>query len=354
MEGTQIEWADHTFNPWWGCEKVSAGCAHCYAEALSKRWGKDIWGAGKPRQVTSAANWREPMKWQRRLEDDTKWKAKIAAGIYGKGVSVPKGCELPRERVFCGSMCDVFENPWGMEFLDMREEIDGLDHTWPNRLPSDYFPLEFVGWKLTELIERTPALDWLLLTKRPQNIPEGLGERYGNVWLGVSVEDQVTADERIPELLRYGAAVRFVSYEPALGPVDFSKWVKNEERSSGIDWIIIGGESGPGAREFRACWALDAIRQCTETARSRRGEVKHGYDFLIGERTKVFVKQLGARPMACATLIEEGVPLMTHAGCSGAGAVRWKLKHPKGGDPEEWAPMLRLREIPVPTWGRRG
>lgn len=196
-EQTNIAWCDHTFNPVLGCAKVSPGCANCYAETLAKRFGQAVWGPNAPRRMMSAAYWKKPLAWHRKAMRD--------------GV---------RRRVFCGSMCDIFE-----------------DHPTVSRERA----------KLWRLIAETPWLDWLLLTKRPQrmvyaSMPASWEFRgWPNVWLGTSIEsnDHVW---RAKELVAVSAAVRFISYEPALGPLD-------KLDLTGIHWIIYGGESGPGHRD---------------------------------------------------------------------------------------------------------
>ena len=223
---SKIEWTHHTFNPWIGCVKVSPGCAHCYAEAQNKRWGRDLWGSAKPRQITSDAYWKQPHAWNADAE---------AAG--------------ERKRVFCASMADVFEE---------REDLV------ETRL------------RLFSVIDETPWLDWLLLTKRPQNIHKVLREELneasfpGNVWLGTSVEDQQRADERIPHLLNAPAAVRFLSCEPLLGEVDLKlnygvngRYTQPMRREH-LDWVIVGGESGHGARPMHPGWARSLRDQCEE------------------------------------------------------------------------------------------
>lgn len=233
-ENSGIEWTDHTFNPWMGCTRVSEGCRNCYAETMmDRRWGKVKWGPQGARVKTSAANWRQPLKWNREAE---------AAGV--------------RRRVFCASLADVFEHKG-----DQRPDL----HEWRSEL-----------W---DLIIATPHLDWLLLTKRPENVvdmvPEGWLDGFpSNVWIGTSVEDQKTADERIPELLKVPAAVLFLSVEPLLGPVDL--WgaqyaLPDGGRGSafawgrGVNWVICGGESGPGARPMHPEW-VRAIRDECEGA----------------------------------------------------------------------------------------
>ncbi len=210
-EATAIKWTDHTFNPWQGCTKVSPACDHCYAETLSKRVGHpERWGPDGARDVTSDAYWRNPIKWDR------------AAAERGRPALV-----------FCASMADVFED---------RPDLDEI-HDARQRL-------------LEELIVETPNLIWLLLTKRPQNVLEMVpqhwlvegteewetGEWPTNVWVGTTVEDQERADERIDHLARIPAPVRFLSCEPLLGSIDLLNHI------TAIDWIIAGGESGPGYR----------------------------------------------------------------------------------------------------------
>lgn len=197
-----IEWTDHTFNPWWGCFKVSEGCAHCYADTFAKRYGFNIWGpATKTTRRTFGENhWNEPLKWNRIAE---------AAG--------------KRARVFCASMADVFE----------AHEAATTERP-----------------KLWRLIEQTPYLDWLLLTKRPQNMLEmnPWTQWPANVWAMTSVENQAQAQARIPTLLEVPAKIHALSVEPLLDEVDLKPWIKR------LDWVIVGGESGKGARPMQIAW----------------------------------------------------------------------------------------------------
>lgn len=208
-KNSRIEWTTHTFNPWWGCVKVSPACKHCYAEAWAKRVGKDVWGAKADRRFFGDKHWAEPLKWNKLAE------------ISGE-----------RARVFCASMADVFED---------RPELDD----WRR--------------KLWQLISETPSLDWLLLTKRPdliQTHTPWTNDWPANIWLGTTVENQEWADLRLPHLAAIPAAVRFISAEPLLGPVDLKGWV------SSIDWVITGGESGPKARPSSPSWFRDLLNQC--------------------------------------------------------------------------------------------
>lgn len=232
-ENSGIEWTHHTFNPWIGCTKVSPACDHCYAEAWDKRYGGGKrWGASAPRTRTSASNWAQPMRWDRQA---------AAAGT--------------RFRVFCASLADVFDN----------------------QVPAE--------WRadLWRLIADTHHLDWLLLTKRPQNIAKMLpadwmaGLNYPNVWLGMTAENQQEYDRRGPSFFRVPAAVHFLSCEPLLGSIDLRLAVDADEGdvlpypvfgkqpqwpNEKLDWVIVGGESGPAFRPDDANWYRDLRDQC--------------------------------------------------------------------------------------------
>ncbi len=205
MENSQIEWTENTFNPWIGCTKVSPGCLHCYAEAQMDKWlGKVQWGKGNPRVRTSAAYWAKPVEWNRRA---------IAEGR--------------RIRVFCASLADVFD-----------EEVDD-------------------AWRddLFALIRATPHLDWQLLTKRPEK-----ALRYAkgiawppNAWMGTSVEDRA----RVPRskiIAQIPARIHFLSVEPLLEEVELDL--------QHMEWVIVGGESGRGARPMNATWVRRIRDQC--------------------------------------------------------------------------------------------
>lgn len=271
-EHSKIEWTDHTFNPWIGCTKVSPACDHCYAEAQDKfrKWTPDGWGPHGPRRRTSKANWRKPLAWDQAAEKD-----------------------CVRRKVFCASLADVFDNH------------RSIAQDWRRAL-----------W---QLIEDTPHLDWLLLTKRPQNFTKLAPARWihdgcpPNVWIGTTVENQAEANRRIPHLLSIPARVRFLSCEPLMGPVDLEPWLEwpeggcelpdgsyfgcadcqvetgpvckcprdrahflveegprdetgcpeyvHAERVT-LDWIIAGGETGHGARPMHPEWARSLRDQC--------------------------------------------------------------------------------------------
>jgi protein gp37 len=273
-ERTAISWTDHTLNPWIGCAKIDPACANCYAaEATPTRVhrsrGLELWGKRAARHETRS--WEaDARRWNREAQ---------RLGLH--------------QRVFCASLSDVFEN---------RRDLD---------------PLRV---RLASLIRETPFLIWQLLTKRPESVrpllrialetadPETRhmlaswlgGYPPANVWLGTTVGHMAGACVRLPTLTDLPAKVRFVSYEPALEFVNFAPWL------SRIQWLIIGGESGPHARPFSLDWARDVIEQC------RRAGVAP------------FVKQLGS-----------------------VWARAYGAQHPHGADPSEWPEMLRVQEFPA-------
>jgi protein gp37 len=237
---SSIEWTHHTFNPWWGCTRVSEGCVRCYAETFAKRVGVQ-WGPQAERRFFGDKHWSEPLKWNREAEK---------AG--------------ERRRVFCASMADVFE--------DRPELVDQRLRLWL-------------------LIEQTPHLDWLLLTKRPENMawmaPPWWRPWPANVWPMATVESQEVAARRIMHLLEIPAAVHGLSVEPLLGPlnlreVEIIKPVEPYGPGVSLDaltghligpddilphrvsWVIVGGESGHGARPLDPAWVRSLRDQCTD------------------------------------------------------------------------------------------
>jgi protein gp37 len=246
-EFSNIEWTDHTFNPWIGCQKISPGCDNCYAETMmDHRFHRVEWGPHGSRLRTSPANWRAPFRW--------------AAEAARRGRSA---------RVFCASLADVFDNK-----VDAVWRVD-----------------------LFDLIRMTTELDWLVLTKRPENfkrmLPPDWGQGYENVWLGTTAENQKYYDHRWPILKATPAKLRFVSYEPALGPLEIAAGPSGEYP----DWIICGGESGAGARYMKRRWARDLRDECRQ----------RGVSFFMKQMTnkvpippKLFVRQFpdGRRRLA--------------------------------------------------------
>ncbi|SMP31994.1 DUF5131 family protein [Shimia sagamensis] len=255
-ENSGIEWTTHTFNPWIGCTKVSPACDHCYAEVQTARFKQVEWGPHAPRKRTSEGYWKTPLKWNRQAEGAT-----------------------DRPRVFCASLADVFDNH------------KSIQQSWRDDL-----------W---QLIKDTPNLDWLLLTKRPQNLYRFLpqdwsdhGWGYANVWLGTTVESQAEANRRIPELLEHNARQHFLSCEPLLAPIDLTTipyngnnyfldalrgkvWMPEGSNDltpghlhngreyvmlrRSVTWVIAGGESGAMHRKADPEWFRSLRDQCLET-----------------------------------------------------------------------------------------
>lgn len=291
-ETTSIAWCDSTWNPWEGCSKISPGCDSCYAEARNQRFHGGVnWGPGAPRRLTSSANWKKPLAWNAKAaKTGQPW------------------------RVFCASLADVFDN----------------------EVPAAW------RWALFRLIRETPHLTWMLLTKRIGNAIGMLDEAadavfdefvgagawqargpWPNVWIGATVVNQEEADRDIPKLLRVPAAVRFLSIEPMIEPIDLAlacsnlRWTDLDGvECCGVtrllDWVIVGGESdqpGHRARPFVCGWGKDIVRQCKAAG------------------VPVFVKQIGDNATN-----REGEPHPTTARA--------------GADPSEWPEDLRVREFP--------
>jgi protein gp37 len=226
-ENSKIAWTDHTFNPWWGCVKVSAGCKHCYAESFSKRTGKSVWGIDAPRWFPSEKYWQGPVKWNRTAEK---------AGT--------------RARVFCGSMCDWAET---------------------HRNPETQKQMDAARARLARMIVDTPSLDWLLLTKRIESASDYLEKMFSkiapehipdNVWVGTTTENQEEYNKRVPFLVLLDASVRFISVEPQIEKV--TMFGNNISLSAGIDWVIVGGESGADCRPFDPDWARSLRDECQD------------------------------------------------------------------------------------------
>lgn len=286
-DSTKIGWCDATFNPWIGCSKVSAGCTHCYAERdFDHRHKKAKWGPNGTRVLTSEDNWKKPLKWNRQQHDR-------------------KTCHLanhfrdaPTRYVFCASLCDIFED-WQGEIKNHHGDtmmicpnghIDGSvwEHTpqsieCSNECGADMRPMTMndVRRRLFRLIDDTPELTWLILTKRPENIADmwwsnvaagGLSFKRDNVILGTSVENQETANERVPHLLKCKPLVSklFLSAEPLLGPIDLALAHRTKERLPGwpepcrVDWVIAGCESGPERRPMQLDWCESMLSACKE------------------------------------------------------------------------------------------
>lgn len=288
---SKIEWTTHTFNPWIGCTEVSPGCAHCYArDMMERRYHRVQWGAGQPRSRTTADYWKQPARWQRQAQANGQ-----------------------RERVFCASLAD---------WLDDEVPIDWLAD-------------------LLKLIETTPHLDWLLLTKRIEHWSNRLqavsrlthdgatlastwleGNAPVNVWLGTTVEGQQQANDRIPMLLKIPTTLRFLSCEPLLEAINIRQCLPTVAEANGtcglepnrLHWIICGGESGKEARTFDLQWARSLREQCQAA----------GVAF--------FFKQTGAHAIDSSQL---------HS-------VQRSPQDPKGGNITALPEALQVREIPLP------
>lgn len=221
---TRIAWCDHTFNPWWGCFKISAGCKNCYAATFDRRvHGKDstFWDVAGPRRFFGDKHWGAPRRWN------------AAAAKAGE-----------RRRVFCGSMCD-----WAEIHPD----------------PETNQKMGECRTRLFELIQATPHLDWLLLSKRIENAKVFLpwSMPWPNVWVMTTVENQEEAARRIPILLEIDAVVRGLSCEPLLGPVELAKASPNARSFiEDLEWVIAGAESGHHARACDVQWLRELRDQC--------------------------------------------------------------------------------------------
>lgn len=342
---TLIEWCDATFNVWSGCTEavlngaMSPGCLNCYARRgttarILRGRGLELWGEG-PRLLKTESGWKEPGRWFRAAVRDR-----------------------VRLRVFCASQGDVFEDRRDLDASRNRlwkviERTAGGVH-FHSSAPD---VLCFCTWcpRDTPECALTPGLDWLLLTKRPEAILSLVPEHWRaalppNVWIGTSVENQEAADARIPHLLRVPARVRFLSLEPLLAPVDVrqhlhakrcqSRWAGRVLGASctcclgdALDWLIIGGESGHDARPCDLAWVRDLRDQ------GRAAGVP------------VFVKQLGGVPydsnVNLSDYADESAFSQPPPGVGdGAATCGLRLRHPKGGDPDEWPVDLRVRELP--------
>lgn len=339
---TSIEWAHppgflgDTWNPTLGCDKISPGCKHCYAIRSVNRM------AGNPNEKMKAAN--------------AGLVVMTGAGLNwtGKVNSLPERLSIPFRRKqptcwFVNSLSDLFHQEIPDEFIDRVLGVMALcpQHRFmiltkrPGRMLAYLNRLcriRLAGWPNEDEMRMYAVHEdfigdtaWLY-RRHPWPLP--------NVWMGVSVENELTAHERLPVLLETPAAVRFVSYEPALGPVDFTPYLwgrlepcadcprdadclcgfrtRKDLGLTALDQIIVGGESGPSARDFEVAWARDTIAQCKAS------------------RTACFVKQVGSKPM-----------LTGLNGVNRDWPWGFPMKDKKGGNPDEWPEDLRVREFPA-------
>lgn len=330
MGKTSIEWTEETWNPTRGCSIISPGCKNCYALQMAARFSDEgYWGHG----------------FAERTPRGPRWTGRL--GLIDDKLTLPWSWREPRV-VFVNSTSDLFhENVTNEQIAAVFGVMSvAWQHTFQILTKRAKRMREWFEWAaanggehmVLHAIGDHPGRHLSGVEERRNRMPDLPAALFGrwvwplpNVWLGVSAESQEYADERIPELLQTPAAVRFVSYEPALGPVDFEPWLSAwcpEHRApvSGgrghrcgvcggaerLDWIIVGGESGHGARPFDVAWARSTVRQCRDAG------------------VACFVKQLGARPMAYAI----------------GDLGRMSLQSAKGGDMAEWPDDLRVREFP--------
>lgn len=284
-EQTGIAWTRSTFNPWIGCTKIGPGCDACYAEALDKRMrygGATHWGDDKPRFRTSLSNWKKPIQWN-----------------YEAGIERASGANAVRRwawhtpgfwPVFCASLADVFDNQ--------------VPDAWRHDL-----------WSL---IEATPNLSWLIVTKRIGNVERMVPARWivdgfpKHVRLLATICNQGEAGRDIPKLLMLPVK-NGISYEPALGPVHWPPFLR-----LGVQWIIFGGESNQGAhkaRGFDIAWAEEGVAQCREAG------------------VPAFVKQMGSNAYRISS--KTGEP------------IHYRYDDRAGADPAGWAPHLNVQEFPA-------
>lgn len=302
---TGIQWTDATWNFVRGCKRKSPGCKNCYAEVVANRFS----GPGQPFEGLITVGKKGP-----------RWNNKVTL--------VPEKMDQPlrwtrKRMIFVNSVSDLFHENIPFEFIaasfGVMAEAD--KHVFQILTKRSERAVVFFDWLRAEANARgTTVVDVCLdeavkVTKRKKMTKDHPSWPLTNVWLGVSTENQEMADERIPVLLNLPAAVRWVSYEPALESVSFSGWLPNQPAKSGsnigatIDWIVVGGESGSGARKFDWNWAKNTVLQCRNTT------------------TKVFVKQMGS-----------------NADMAGAGVS--PLESRKGGDMSEWPAIIQVREYP--------
>lgn len=322
---TTIEWTDRTWNPTRGCSRVSPGCENCYAERVAARFTKrGLAYHGLAKIGKNGPRWTgEVVLVKDALHEPLSWK---------------KPC-----RVFVNSMSDLFHEKLTNEQIAavfgvmaacpqhtfqiltkrsvrMREWFE-----WVAVRANDgraMFPHDDDGWHVRQLL-------YVSAKRADAEVPSHHGGPWPlpNVWLGVSVEDQQRADERIRDLVAVPASVHFLSCEPLLGPLEdltttIGTAMLDEDvlgkKLHGVDWIIIGGESGPGAREMKVEWAWSIIEQCRAA------------------KVAVFLKQMGSKPTTDHRTRPDGEDWIWTTMCRSG----------KGGDMSEWPARYRIREFP--------
>lgn len=342
-QSTAIEWTDATWNPVRGCSRVSEGCRNCYAERTAARFAKPGIGIiGEPSPIPSDRPAAYPagpfFGFVTKVNGHPAWTGKVE--LVEKHLADPLMWRAPR-KIFVNSMSDLFHE--ALSFDDVLSVFQIMAkcpaHTFQILTKRPGRMLEFLRHRRWRNLGYSHAMNGdhyvaLIQDKEyPQDAPF-----LPNVWLGVSVEDQKTADERIPLLLQTPAAVRFVSYEPALGPVDFTglngkvggtqfdalvgRWDQDDLCGPSLDWIIVGGESGPAARPFDVAWAKNTAAQCKAAG------------------VACFIKQLGAKVLSDNS--SYGIGYWTEDG-DVMGPI---FADRKGGNWDEWPTDLRIREFP--------
>lgn len=328
-----IAWTDETWNPLRGCSRVSEGCCNCYAEAVAARFS----GPGQPYEGLAE-----------RTERGPRWTGEVR--LIREKLDQPLRWRRPR-RVFVNSMSDLFHESVPFETIAAIYGVMAAapQHTFQVLTKRPARAREFFEWldakaSACQLVFPYDSQAWrrlhclnakaLIATGHRRCVIQNPVWPPPNVWLGVSVEDQATADERIPLLLKCPAAVRWVSAEPLLGPVDFVMATGNTSFDGGgdfgpdrtFDWVVVGGESGPRARPCDVTWVRSIIVQCRVAG------------------VPVFVKQLGSKARSARP--RDHTDRLRSKVCAETGLTGLVLRNRKGGDPSEWPEDLRVREWP--------
>lgn len=343
---TSIEWCDATVNIWQGCAKYAPGCDNCYAERDLARWGFDLWGKLKPRLYCSG--WEKKLRSIDRKAQRLGRRLKVFINSESDFFEDHGGAVIDRET------CRLYVHPSDRRGADIKAVVTH-DPGFRSLEPLAVGTLR--RWAF-EVFDELKMVDVLLVTKRPENIVPFWVSRVelqtdldeidfrGNVWLLTSIATQADADRNIPLLFQARALspVLGLSLEPLLARVDLHDAFYcqrlgpqdpyKKRMRCGIDWVIVGGESGGGARPCDVEWIRDVVTQCATAD------------------APCFVKQLGSRPelhevtSAAAKLFPAGVP--AGAVCEGTFELHQSnfLAHKKGGDPAEWPADLRVRQFP--------
>lgn len=318
MDGTKIQWTDASWNPLGGCSRVSEGCRFCYAEAMAARFG----GPGKPyhglvRMTENGPKWTGAIRIRRDILDQPmRWKRS--------------------RRIFVNSMSDTFHEAGDYDAIDaiFAAMLLAPQHVFQvltkrPEIMRTYMAARRDFTAINDHARRIAKRDDIavLPTQAHGMVPDNWPPK--NVWLGVSVENQEWANVRVPILRETQAAVRFLSCEPLLGPLDLQLGMSDGlglhhgARLDGISWVIAGGESGRNVRSCKLEWIRSIVGQCRAAG------------------VACFVKQVGSRPIHEAGRIDG-----TWSHAMGGYVKRWAHVDGKGGDPAEWPSDLRVREWP--------